>query len=86
VLAGTRALDALARRAGSLASFDAPALTLPGVELLQVTYELGGGAPESFFPPALHPTLPVLAVLALWRARGSSWPRASPTGSPRAPR
>jgi len=33
-----------------------------------VTYELGGGAPESFFPPALHPTLPVLAVLALWRA------------------
>jgi hypothetical protein len=68
VLAGTRALDALARRAGSVASFDAHELTLPGVELLQVTYELGGGAPESFFPPALQPTLPVLAVLALWRA------------------
>jgi hypothetical protein len=68
VLAGTRDLDALARSAGKLASFDSPALTLPGVELLQVTYELGGGAPESFFPPALHPTLPVLAVLALWRA------------------
>ena len=68
MLAGTRALDTLARRAGRVASFDAPALTLPGVELLQVTYELGGAPPESFFPPALHPTLPVLAVLALWRA------------------
>ena len=68
MLAGTADVDALARRAPKLASFDAPALTLPGVELLQVTYELGGGAPESFLPPALHPTLPVLAVLALWRA------------------
>ena len=33
-----------------------------------MTYELGGGAPESFFPPALQPTLPVLAVLSLWHA------------------
>jgi hypothetical protein len=68
VLAGTADLDALARRAPKLASFEGEALTLPGVELLQVTYELGGAPPESFFPPALHPTLPVLAVLALWRA------------------
>lgn len=68
MLAGTADVDSLASRAPKLASLDAPALTLPGVELLQVTYELGGGAPESFFPPALHPTLPVLAVLALWRA------------------
>jgi hypothetical protein len=68
MLAGTADVAALARRAPPLAGFDAPELTLPGVELLQVTYELGGGAPESFFPPALTPTLPVLAVLAFWRA------------------
>jgi len=68
VLAGTADLGALGERAPKLASFAAPALTLPGVELLQVTYELGGGAPESFFPPALQPTLPVLAVLSLWHA------------------
>lgn len=68
MLAGTADLESLARRAPQLVGFDAPALTLPGIELLQVTWELGGGAPESFFPPALHPTLPVLAVLALWRA------------------
>jgi hypothetical protein len=68
VLAGTADLDAFARGAPRLASFDGEPLTLPGVELLQLTYELGGCAPESVFPPALLPTLPVLAVLALWRA------------------
>ena len=59
---------ALARRAPRLASFEAEALALPGVELLQITYELAGRPPESLFPPALLPTLPVLAVIALIRA------------------
>ncbi|HTO72037.1 MAG TPA: hypothetical protein VMR31_19420 [Myxococcota bacterium] len=68
MLAGSADVGALARRAPKLASFDGEALTLPGVEILQVTYELGGVAPEAPFPPALHPTLPVLAVLAVWRA------------------
>jgi len=67
VLAGNADVAALARRAPRLAGFDAQPLTLSGVELLQLSYELGGGPPESFFPPALLPTLPVLAVLALWK-------------------
>jgi hypothetical protein len=67
MLSGTADVGAFARRAPKLAGFDAEALTLPGVELLQVTYELAGAAPESLFPPGLAPTLPVLAVLALWR-------------------
>jgi hypothetical protein len=68
VLTGTADLESFARGAPKLASFDGESVTLPGVELLQVTYELGGVAPESPFPPALLPTLPVLAVLSLWRA------------------
>jgi hypothetical protein len=68
MLFGTASPESFARGAPKLASFDGESLTLPGVELLQVTYELGGVAPESPFPPALLPTLPVLAVLSLWRA------------------
>ena len=68
MLTGTADVARLAANAPKLAAFDAEALTLPGVELLQVTFELGGVAPEAPFPPALSPTLPVLAVLSLWRA------------------
>ena len=68
MLTGTADVALLAARAPKLAGFEGEALTLPGVELLQVTYELAGSAPEAVFPPALSPTLPVLAVLSLWRA------------------
>lgn len=68
MLEGKADVAALARRAPRLASFEGETLALPGVELLQVTYELGGRAPESLFPPALLPTLPVLAVLSILRA------------------
>jgi hypothetical protein len=67
VLEGTVDPEILALTAPKLPSFDGEPLTLSGVQLLQVTYELGGRAPESLFPPALLPTLPVLAVLAVWR-------------------
>ena len=68
MLDGKLDVAALGRRAPRLGSFEAEAVTLAGVELLQVTYELGGRAPESLFPPALLPTLPVLAVLSVLRA------------------
>ena len=67
MLVGNDDVAALGRRAPRLASFEGETVTLSGVELLQLTYELGGRPPESFFPPALTPTLPVLAVLSLWR-------------------
>ena len=68
MLEGRADVAALARRAPRLGGFETEAVVLPGVELLQVTYELGGRPPESLFPPALAPTLPVLAVLAVLRA------------------
>ena len=65
---GSADVETLARRAPRLDSFPTDALTLPGVELLQATFELTGQGVESCFPPGLHPTLPVLAVFAFWRA------------------
>jgi len=67
VLVGTADLETFARSAPRMDSFPEDSLTLPGVELLQATFELSGPGVESLFPPGLHPTLPVLAVFALWR-------------------
>jgi len=71
MLEGNADVAALAKRAPRLESFEAEPLALPSVEILQVTYELGGRPPESLFPPALAPTLPVLAVLSVWRSADS---------------
>jgi len=68
MLLGTADVETLARRAPRIDSFPTDSLTLPGVEILQATFELAGRGVESFFPPGLHPTLPVLAVFAFWRA------------------
>ncbi|MGH2900995.1 MAG: hypothetical protein ACRDMZ_20135, partial [Solirubrobacteraceae bacterium] len=68
MLVGTGDLGALARRAPRLEAFSAESLVLPEVEILQAVFELEGQGIESFFPPGLHPTLPVLAVFAFWRA------------------
>ncbi len=65
---GTANLETLARRAPRLDSFPREELVLPGVELLQATFELAGQGVEACFPPGLHPTLPVLAVFEFWRA------------------
>lgn len=68
MLIGTARLESLARRAPRIDAYPSESLTLPGVELLQAIFELEGQGVESYFPPGLHPTLPVLAVFAFWRA------------------
>ena len=70
MLLGSADVETLARRAPRLDSLTPDALTLADVELLQATFELPGQGVESLFPPGLHPTLPVLAVFAFWRATG----------------
>ena len=63
---GTADLDALARRAPR-ASLDVKAsLDLGRVNWFQITYELSGET-SSLFPPGLHPTMPVLVTLQVWR-------------------
>lgn len=68
MLVGCGDVDTLARRAPRLEAFPTEPLVLPEVEILQAVFELEGPGIESFFPPGLHPTLPVLAVFAFWRA------------------
>jgi hypothetical protein len=68
MLVGSGDVERLAQRAPELASLKAEPLTLPGVELAQITFELEGPGIEALFPAGLHPTLPVLAVFAFWRA------------------
>ena len=68
MLVGSGDVERLAQRAPELGSLKAEPLTLPGVELAQITFELEGQGIEALFPPGLHPTLPVLAVFAFWRA------------------
>ncbi len=41
--------------------------TLPGVQVLQVMYELEQAAMTSLLPPALHPTIPPTLVITAWR-------------------
>ncbi len=70
MLLGTADLETLELRAPRMDSFPTESRTLPDIELLQTTFELTARRVESFFPAGLHPTLPVLAVFAFWRATG----------------
>src|SRR5262249_4811513 len=60
VLFGTAAPHALAAGAPAMERLDTDVLTLPGVQVLQVIYEMPLAAREPVLPPALHPTDPPL--------------------------
>src|SRR5262245_65701680 len=60
VLFGTADVDALAARAPVMERLDTEPLVLPGMWVLQVTYEMPGAAREVLLPPALHPGHPPL--------------------------
>lgn len=73
MLTGSADPDLLARGAPRMETLHNEALSLPGVELLQVLCEIDAKALQSLLPPALHPTLPPLASWAVLRARESPW-------------
>jgi hypothetical protein len=73
VLSGRADPGVLARGAPTLEGFDAPAITLPDVEWLQVLYELKGDVAEAVLPPGLHPTVPGLVTWLAWSCEDSPW-------------
>jgi hypothetical protein len=73
VLFGTADPAALAVGAPVMPSFDAEAVVLPSVEVLQVMYELPGALREPLLPPALHPVDPPLVQWLVWRCPESPW-------------
>jgi len=67
MIVGTAELKALAARAPTLEHFDSETLELGRVEMLQIACEIAAHEVEALYPPALHPTLPPLAVWQVYR-------------------
>jgi Acetoacetate decarboxylase (ADC) len=67
MIVGTADPRALAARAPRLESFPTDPLDLGRVEMLQLACEIAAGGAEALYPPALHPTLPPLAVWQISR-------------------
>ena len=68
MLCGTADPNALATDAPVMERLDTDALALPGLQVLQVTYEMPCAAREVLLPPALHPTDPPLVSFRFVRA------------------
>ena len=73
MLSGTANLADLVPGAPTIGSTDIEPLTLEGVEVLQLQYELAASQIENLFPPALHPTIPPLGQWIVWHADTSPW-------------
>jgi hypothetical protein len=73
VIRGTAKLDDLKARRPKLADFAAPAVQLPGAEILQAMFEMPTSARECIVPAGLHPTIPPALVLQAWRCPRSPW-------------
>jgi hypothetical protein len=73
MITGTAKLDDLKARRPRMPSFDAPAVALPGAEVLQAMFEMPTSARECIVPAGLHPTIPPALVLHAWRCPESPW-------------
>ena len=69
MLFGTGSIDPIAKRAPRVGSLDTESLTLPGVELLRVAFEIARRDIETFFPPALQVTRPPLVIWSVYRCK-----------------
>jgi hypothetical protein len=67
-LSGVRATDELLTHAAEMPDLATEPLELPGVEVLQVMFEIDDQWMQRLLPPALHPTIPPTATFVFWRA------------------
>jgi hypothetical protein len=73
VITGTAKLEDLTARRPKMPSFDAGAVSLPRVEIVQAMFEMPSSARECIVPAGLHPTIPPALVLQAWRCPESPW-------------
>jgi hypothetical protein len=73
VITGSADVEALARRAPTLADFATEPLALSGVETLQVLCEISRAGADALVPPGLHPTIPPIVTFLVQRAPDSPW-------------
>ena len=66
MLTGTRDAGQLSARAPIMTTLDTEPLTLPGVEILQLTYELSTQLGQELLPPGLDATAPPLLTWLFW--------------------
>src|SRR5258708_29417811 len=69
MLNGTANLEALGRRAPTVELDTAFGVDLGKTNWLQLSYELPGNR-QDLFPAGLHPTMPPIVTLQLWRSEG----------------
>jgi hypothetical protein len=67
MIVGTADVAELASRAATIRSFDGQPLELSRIEILQLATEIEAREAASLYPPALHPTLPPMAVWQIVR-------------------
>jgi len=72
MIVGTADVGALAAHAATIDSFDSRPLELARIEILQLAAEIEAREVASLYPPALHPTLPPMAVWQIVRCLESS--------------
>jgi hypothetical protein len=73
VIVGAARIEDLKANRPRLPGFDARAVTLPGVTILQAFFEMPVAAREAIVPAGLHPTNPAGLVIQAWRCPESSW-------------
>lgn len=73
MLAGTAPLETLLPGAPEIRSFDIEPVPLADVEMLHWSFEVAAGDVTGLYPPALHPTLPPMAMIVAWAVPESPW-------------
>ncbi len=73
MILGTAEAEARAGSAPTMPDLATDALTLEGVEILQVLYEIGTGGVAELLPPALHPTVPGVVTWLVYVCPASPW-------------
>lgn len=66
-LLGTRDITPLLAHAPTVTDLAQTPMTLPGIEVLQVSYEIDPAAIQSALPKALHPSIPPTVSFVFWR-------------------
>lgn len=73
MLSGSTPLETLVPDAPEIRAFDIEPVALPDVEILQWSFEVAAGEVTELYPPALHPTLPPMAMIVAWSVPDSPW-------------
>ena len=73
MLSGATPLTTLVPELPEIRAFDVAPVSLPDMEMLHWSFEVAAGDVAAMYPPALHPTLPPMAMFVAWSVPESPW-------------